>query len=75
MAEKPAGCVTMFMGNLSYDIDDDKANEFFSECGAVTLFHNHLSLNNLNLDIGEENTMVNGSGIRRFQGVWICGIF
>eukprot|EP00039_Didymoeca_costata_P024358 m.10078 g.10078 ORF g.10078 m.10078 type:complete len:338 (-) comp4197_c0_seq1:79-1092(-) len=35
MSEKPANCVTMFMGNLSYDIDDDKANEFFSECGAV----------------------------------------
>ena len=33
---KPAGCVTIFAGNLSYEIDDDATHEFFKACGAIT---------------------------------------
>ena len=29
-SEKPEGCVKLFLGNLSYDIDDDKIKEFFA---------------------------------------------
>jgi nucleolin len=36
MSEKPDGCQTMFMGNLSFDIDDDKVKAFFKDCGTVT---------------------------------------
>lgn len=28
-SEMPEGCVTVFLGNLSYDIDDDATKEFF----------------------------------------------
>lgn len=30
MREKPPDCVKMFIGNLSYDIDDDKITKFFA---------------------------------------------
>uniref|UniRef100_A0A7S2VYY9 RRM domain-containing protein n=1 Tax=Eucampia antarctica TaxID=49252 RepID=A0A7S2VYY9_9STRA len=30
MREKPADCVKMFVGNLSYEIDDDKITKFFA---------------------------------------------
>jgi nucleolin len=33
--EKPAGCVKLFAGNLSYDIDDDAMVEFFKDCGEL----------------------------------------
>jgi nucleolin len=36
MQAKPEGCNTLFAGNLSFDIDDDKIKEFFSECGEIT---------------------------------------
>ena len=36
MSEKPDGCQTMFMGNLSFDIDDDAVKKFFKDCGTVT---------------------------------------
>ena len=35
-SKKPDGCVTCFLGNLSYDIDDDKCKEFFKDCGEVS---------------------------------------
>jgi nucleolin len=36
ISEKPAGCTTIFVGNLSYDIDDSKITEFFKDCGAIS---------------------------------------
>jgi len=35
LSEKPEGCTTVFAGNLSFDIDDDKMREFASDCGEV----------------------------------------
>jgi len=35
MSEKPDGCLTIFCGNLSYDIDDDSAKAFFKDCGEI----------------------------------------
>mmetsp|Transcript_7310 Transcript_7310/g.10344 ORF Transcript_7310/g.10344 Transcript_7310/m.10344 type:complete len:352 (-) Transcript_7310:1867-2922(-) len=34
MSEKPENCVKLFIGNLSYDIDDDGINKFFDNVGA-----------------------------------------
>lgn len=34
-SEKPPGCVTCFLGNLSYDIDDDQTKAFFKDCGEI----------------------------------------
>jgi len=34
-SEKPEGCTTTFLGNLSFDIDDDKVKEFFKACGEI----------------------------------------
>lgn len=31
--EKPEGAKKLFMGNLSYDIDDDNILQFFKDCG------------------------------------------
>jgi nucleolin len=36
MQAKPEGCTTIFCGNLSFDIDDDKMRAFFSDCGEVS---------------------------------------
>lgn len=35
LSEKPEGCTTVFAGNLSFDIDDDKMREFAADCGDV----------------------------------------
>jgi len=37
MSEKPEGCVQIFCGNLSYDIDDDATKKFFTDggCGEI----------------------------------------
>lgn len=35
MSEKPDGCNTVFMGNLSYDIDDAAVTSFFEGCGEI----------------------------------------
>jgi len=35
MSEKPDGCVQIFCGNLSYDIDDDATKAFFKDCGEI----------------------------------------
>jgi len=32
---KPEGCLTVFAGNLSYDIDDDSCKAFFKDCGEI----------------------------------------
>lgn len=32
---KPDGCRTVFVGNLSFSVDDAKITEFFSDCGDV----------------------------------------
>jgi nucleolin len=32
---KPDGCRTIFIGNLSFNIDDEKITEFFSDCGSI----------------------------------------
>ena len=34
-SEKMAGCMTIFMGNLSWDVDEQAVRDFFSECGTV----------------------------------------
>jgi len=34
-SEKPEGCTTVFIGNLSYQISEDAVYEFFSNCGTV----------------------------------------
>lgn len=33
---KPDGCRKLFVGNLSYDIDDDSMVAFFKDCGTMT---------------------------------------
>jgi len=33
--EKPPGCTTIFIGNLSYDITEDVVYEFFGDCGGI----------------------------------------
>eukprot|EP00729_Bicosta_minor_P007152 gene7152-21512_t len=35
LSEKPEGCLTIFCGNLSYDIDDDSCKAFFKDCGEI----------------------------------------
>jgi nucleolin len=35
MSEKPDGCVQIFCGNLSYDLDDDATKAFFKDCGEI----------------------------------------
>jgi nucleolin len=32
---KPDGCTTVFIGNLSYQINEDEVYEFFSTCGNI----------------------------------------
>ena len=34
--ERPAGCVSVFMGNLSWDVTEENIREFFEDCGEVT---------------------------------------
>jgi len=34
-SEKPEGCTTVFIGNLSYQINEDEVWEFFSKCGNI----------------------------------------
>ena len=34
MSEKPEGCVKLFIGNLSYDIDDEGIYKFFANVDA-----------------------------------------
>jgi len=34
-SEKPEGCTTCFIGNLSYDITDNQVYEFFADCGDI----------------------------------------
>jgi nucleolin len=33
---KPDGCTTVFLGNLSYSIDEDTIRNLFSDCGEIT---------------------------------------
>jgi len=35
LSERPENCTTVFAGNLSYDIDDDKMAAFFKDAGEV----------------------------------------
>jgi nucleolin len=35
-SQKEPGCVTVFVGNLPFDIDDDGMKGFFKDCGEVT---------------------------------------
>jgi len=34
-SEKPPGCTTAFLGNLSYDIEDSHINSLFADCGEI----------------------------------------
>lgn len=36
LSAKPEGCLTVFCGNLSYDIDDDSCKAFFKDCGEIS---------------------------------------
>lgn len=35
-SEKQEGCCTVFVGNLSFQIDEDTLREAFAECGEIT---------------------------------------
>jgi len=35
-SEKPEGCTTVFVGNLSFNIDEDTLREAFAECGEIS---------------------------------------
>ena len=35
LSEKPDGCRKIFMGNLSFDIDEDTIHDFFKDCGEI----------------------------------------
>jgi nucleolin len=35
LGPKPDGCNTVFMGNLSYQIDEDAVKTFFADCGEI----------------------------------------
>jgi len=37
--EKPEGCDTIFLGNISDDVEDDKVYELFKDCGAINRIH------------------------------------
>lgn len=39
LSEKPDGCTTVFCGNLSFDIDDTKMQEFATEAGCGEIAH------------------------------------
>lgn len=39
LSEKPDGCLTVFCGNLSFDIDDSKMQEFATEAGCGEIAH------------------------------------
>ena len=36
LGPKPDGCNTVFMGNLSYQIDEDAVKTFFADCGEIS---------------------------------------
>ena len=36
ISDKPDGTTTVFLGNLSFDIDEDTVRQLFAECGEVT---------------------------------------
>ena len=36
LGAKPDGCNTVFMGNLSYQIDEDAVKSFFADCGEIS---------------------------------------
>ena len=33
---RPAGCVSLFMGNLSWEVSEDEIRGLFADCGEVT---------------------------------------
>jgi len=35
LSERPAGCKTVFLGNLSFNIEDNAIHELFAECGEI----------------------------------------
>jgi len=36
VSEKPEGCTTIFVGNLKFDLDEEKIRAFFKDCGAIS---------------------------------------
>jgi len=36
LSEKPEGCTTIFVGNLSYDVDEQTLQDHFADCGEVS---------------------------------------
>jgi len=35
LSEKPEGCTTVFIGNLSFEIQEEEVKQFFSDCGDI----------------------------------------
>lgn len=42
LSEKPNNCDTVFVANLSWEIDEAKLTEFFADCGTVADIRWHL---------------------------------
>lgn len=36
LGPRPEGCWTLFLGNLSYNIDEEKVREHFKDCGEIS---------------------------------------
>ena len=43
--EKPEGCTTVFLGNLSYDVTDEAVKDFLGECGEIKEIRWHTDKN------------------------------
>lgn len=46
---KPIGCKKLFIGNLSYEIDDDLVVEFFKSCGELVGLRWYIYFNSISL--------------------------
>jgi nucleolin len=44
VSEKPAGCLTVFVGNLAWGVTDDHLYELFKDCGTIGTLSFHFLL-------------------------------
>jgi nucleolin len=56
LGKKPKGCKTLFLGNLSFDVDDDSLRAHFAACGTVH-----------QIRFVERNGQFNGCGFLEFE--------